>query len=630
MRAAVCVFLLAVAGRVGAKTIYVDADAAGSGTGANWANAYRYLQDALVDANSSAKPVEIRVGQGTYTPDANSADPNGSGDRTATFQLINDVNLRGGYAGDGEPDPNDRDIDNYETILSGDLDGNDVQVLNPSDLLTEPTRAENSYRVVTGSGTDVTAVLDGFTITAGNADGADGIPWHEEGGGMNISKGSPLITNCTFINNSASDDGGGVYNVGTYGLDDGPILTNCTFFRNAAASRGGGISYYHGSRKLVDCTFGNNWAAKGGGGMFIRWSSPTLTNSTFIGNYADGAGGGAIRTMVLVGHTPEFTNCIFSGNSASTDGGAIVTTHDYSIFTNCTFSENSAGADGGVYSINVNGGTPDFNNCILWGNTANGSGDQIAIKTSFATVSVNYSDVEGGNSPSAVYVESGTLNWGSGNLNEDPLFVDADGPDNTAGTEDDDLHLLADSNCIDAGDNTALPADTTDLDDDANTAEPVPYDLDGNPRIIDSNVDMGAYETRPFIYVDTDAAGSNDGTNWANAYNYLQDALSAAKGGWGEIRVAEGTYKPDQGSEVTAGDRSATFQLKSGIDLTGGYAGSGEPDPNERNINTYQTILSGDLDGNDVPITDPCELEDEPSRAENSYHVVTGADNVTR
>ena len=275
----VSMFLLIIVATAGAKTIYVDADAAGTGTGANWTNAYIYLQDALDDADISDKPVEIRVAQGTYKPDEGSGVEDAN--RTETFQLINEVTLKGGFAGDGEPDPNARDIDNYETILSGDLDGNDVQVLNPSDLLTEPTRAENSYRVVTGSGTDVTAVLDGFTITAGNA---DGIPWHEHGGGMNISKGSPLITNCTFINNSASGDGGGVYNAGTYGLDDGPILTNCTFIRNAAVSRGGGMTYYHGSRKLVDCTFCNNWAGKGGGGTFFRWSSPMLTNSTFIVN----------------------------------------------------------------------------------------------------------------------------------------------------------------------------------------------------------------------------------------------------------------------------------------------------------------------------------------------------------
>jgi len=117
-----------------AKTIYVDADATGANDGTNWADAYKFLQDGLADANASAKPVEIRVAQGVYRPDRSTADPNGTGDRMATFRLINGVALKGGYAGGGQPDPNARDIGLYETILSGDLDGNDVDVNNPADL----------------------------------------------------------------------------------------------------------------------------------------------------------------------------------------------------------------------------------------------------------------------------------------------------------------------------------------------------------------------------------------------------------------------------------------------------------------------------------------------------------------
>jgi hypothetical protein len=153
-----------------AKVIYVDVNAPGpTHDGLSWENAYQYLQDALADANSAAKPVEIQVAQGIYTPDSNSADPNGSGNRTATFQLINGVTIQGGYAGFGEPDPNERDIELYESILSGDLAGNDVEVNDPADLLDEPTRAENSYTIVTGSRTDANAVLDGFIVTGGNA-----------------------------------------------------------------------------------------------------------------------------------------------------------------------------------------------------------------------------------------------------------------------------------------------------------------------------------------------------------------------------------------------------------------------------------------------------------------------------
>jgi hypothetical protein len=83
--------------------------------------------------------------------------------------------------------------------------------------------------------------------------------------------------------------------------------------------------------------------------------------------------------------------------------------------------------------------------------------------------------------------------WGgTGNKNADPLFVDADGPDNIVGTEDDNLRLSAGSPCIDAGDNTAVPAGVT-------------TDLGGRLRFVDGDcndtdiVDMGAYEFA-FVY----------------------------------------------------------------------------------------------------------------------------------
>jgi hypothetical protein len=50
------------------------------------------------------------------------------------------------------------------------------------------------------------------------------------------------------------------------------------------------------------------------------------------------------------------------------------------------------------------------------------------------------------------------------------------------------------------------------------------------------------------IYVDDDATGANDGTNWANAYVHLQDALADANDSTKpvEIRVVHGLYKPDR------------------------------------------------------------------------------------
>ena len=113
------------------------------------------------------------------------------------------------------------------------------------------------------------------------------------------------------------------------------------------------------------------------------------------------------------------------------------------------------------------------------------------------------------------------------------------------------------------------------------------------------------------IYVDVDAPGpTHDGSNWNNAYLYLQDALDDADVSAKpvEIRVAQGTYTPDQGASVTPGDREASFYMITGVDIYGGYAGYGEADPNAKDVSLYKTILSGDLSGNNVSVSNPCDL----------------------
>jgi hypothetical protein len=127
-------------------------------------------------------------------------------------------------------------------------------------------------------------------------------------------------------------------------------------------------------------------------------------------------------------------------------------------------------------------------NSILWD-----GGDEI-WNSNDSTITITYSDVQGG--------------WpGEGNIDADPLFVDPDGPDDDPNTwEDNDYHLSPGSACIDAGCNWAVPPDTADLDDDDDTDEITPLDLDGEGRFFDDPdtpdtgcgcppvVDMGAYE----------------------------------------------------------------------------------------------------------------------------------------
>ncbi len=122
------------------------------------------------------------------------------------------------------------------------------------------------------------------------------------------------------------------------------------------------------------------------------------------------------------------------------------------------------------------------------------------------------------------------------------------------------------------------------------------------------------------VFVDGDATGANNGTSWADAYKYLQDALVDARGKTSvgavpvEVRVAEGTYKPDRGAGIAPGDRKASFHLVNGVAIKGGYAGFGKANPDAHDFLTYRTTLSGDLKGDDKPGF--------VNSGDNSFHVV--------
>jgi predicted outer membrane repeat protein len=323
---------------------------------------------------------------------------------------VNNVEIYGGFAGT-ETALAERDWEANQTILSGDINGSG-------------NLAGNAYSVVTGSVTDATAVIDGFTITVGNADDNTGDPFtpNRHGGGMYNSGGSPTVTNSTFSENSAVNFGGGMFNSGS-----SPTLTNVTFSGNSAGTFGGGMHNRDNS-------------------------SPMVSNSTFIGNSAL-LGGGMLNFI----STPTVTNTTFSGNSATERGGGMYNGASSPLVTNCTITENTASIDsGGIYN---EASSPVFTNCIIWGNS-NGE----ILGNAAAAPTVSYSIVQGGYT-------------GTGNVNSDPLFVDAAGGD---------YRLTEFSPAINAGSNAPF--------EPGGAAEGITTDLGGNDRIFGDTVDMGAYE----------------------------------------------------------------------------------------------------------------------------------------
>ena len=241
--------------------------------GYTWENAYLTLTDALAHANQDARVYEIRIAGGTYYPGDN---PN------AYFSMINNVTIAGGYAGSNDVNnPDRRNTVDFETILSGDLDEDEIICFG------------DSYHVFLNSGNtiDETAILSGVTIKGGYARSdlfydPKSKPW---GGGMYNYYCSPTVVNCKFISNKAADQYKG-YGGGMCNYEASPAVVNCVFKDNIARTAGGAVyNYCLNSRtpKFINCTFISNELTAcnslGGAGMYDHGAGTNtiVTNCVF-------------------------------------------------------------------------------------------------------------------------------------------------------------------------------------------------------------------------------------------------------------------------------------------------------------------------------------------------------------
>ena len=290
------------------QIIYVDDDAPGANNGSSWENAYTFLQDALTDANDSNKPVEIRVAQGIYRPDMGAGQT--PGDREATFNLINQVAIEGGYAGLSGPNPDVQNIQLYKTILSGDLNGDDLPGF--------ANRNDNSYHVLSAIDVDESAYIEGFIITSGSADG------------LPVNNPDPL----------QRQDNHTIRGGGLYVFDGQPTVESCIFKDNYTYGYGGGL-YLYGASRIFNCNFTGNKAEYTGGAVYFSEEILSENDDRFFS-----------RDMLLKG-------CLLQGNTAAVGVVLALPERDGSIYLyNCTI------ADNGLKYERFRG--INYTNCIIW------------------------------------------------------------------------------------------------------------------------------------------------------------------------------------------------------------------------------------------------------------------------
>ena len=602
---------------------YVKAGGSGTGDGTSWANASGDLQSQINIAGAE----QVWVAAGTYKPGSAS-----NTDRTISFVMKNRVAIYGGFAPTGNPGSlSERNLSLFVTTLSGDIG-------------TPDTNGDNTYNVIrNAAGLDNTAVLDGFTISGGNAS-ENAYP---NGGGMFNTNSSPTLTNCSFQNNSSRDVGGGLFN-----NSSSPTLTNCSFSQNWS-NRGGGIYNGRGSSPTItSCLFSQNAAGSGAGICSETNSSFRLVNCRFSQNTA-GFGGALYNrssiSMVAI-------NCSFDQNAATTSGGGGLynSTNSTARLTNCSFSQNTAVVGGAVR--NLLSATAILTNCIVWDN-----GGQNAIVN--APNGANET-----NSTTADYslIEQDETDYtGSNNL------IATTSPFASATN----LQLTACSIAIDAGSNAAYTGPATDLAGNSRLVRQIDmgaYEFQGTPNspvaitqqpVSGSSVqagasvsvpvsvsgsvnghqwykdnlsspvtgqnsatltltnvqtsDAGSYSlvvtgtcnsvtstafslsvsapAQPIRYVKAGGSGTGDGTSWANASGDLQSQINIA--GAEQVWVAAGTYKPGSASNT---DRTISFVMKESVAIYGGFVGnetslSARPAVNPTAGSPSSSTLSGDI-----------------------------------
>jgi len=257
--------------------------------------------------------------------------------------------------------------------------------------------------------------------------------------------GIARFNNCQITGNT-SPIGGGIYATGLTNFD----ITDSNFFDNLAYSGAGIFTIDNINTNIARCNFVNNRADNSvypenpdpdiieasipgaGGGLFLFNTDVLVSDCRITGNNATGLGGGTYMGG-QPGHfnvKPRLNNCLIADNITNYNGGGVCSSWGVeSTISNCTLADNTAAVSGGGIYCSYDS-TTGLKNSIVWNNSAV-SGPEMALNDNSpdnpapTTLNVSYSDVEDGQAGAFVGTNS-ILNWGSGNIQDDPMFVNGD------------------------------------------------------------------------------------------------------------------------------------------------------------------------------------------------------------
>ncbi|MFO0875182.1 MAG: hypothetical protein U0575_14595 [Phycisphaerales bacterium] len=378
------------------------------------------------------------------------------------------------------------------------------------------------------------SLLEGLTFRAGSASGASGPT--SEGGALTIGQASVTIRDCRFDDNHANTVGGAIKLNGGTALD----ISGCLFTENHGVQRGGGIGVADlggVSMTMSGCAFTGNTTNTSGGA--IGWVQATggqepctITDCLFDSNVClvltEANGGGAIEFFGSSYWSPTLTRCDFL-ECSSYVGGAVALRDVNASFLQCRFIDNAASGGGAVVYYGVGGASrvASFRSCLFMGNHASAGGGAAGSWGSnhgLQFIGSTIVDNSASNVGGGIYLPFAGTHWLLGSIlwgNTAPNGANVYDPNNSLYVRDSDLQGSGGSNAWhpgfggDGGGN--IDADPQFFDDGFHLTATSPcidavivggysssqFDLDGNPRTLDGNLDgvavtdMGADELDP-------------------------------------------------------------------------------------------------------------------------------------